>query len=261
MSYLTLLVEKKHGYVIITLNRPDKLNALNGQLLADLHHALVSAQSDNDVHAVILTGSGAKAFAAGADISELQALTAESGLPFSERGQAVANLLEHFGKPTIAAVNGFALGGGCEMALACHIRFASENAQLGLPEVTLGTLPGYGGTQRLTRLVGRAKATELILSGERVNAQEAHKIGLVNDVVSLEELLPRAEKFVQTVLLRSQTAVKSALAAILAAEELPHTEGMHFEADCFAALCATADFKEGTSAFLEKRAAKFQHQA
>ncbi len=261
MSYLTLLVEKKQGYAIITLNRPDKLNALNGQLLADLHHALVSVQNDTDVHAVILTGSGVKAFAAGADIGELQPLTAESGLPFSERGQAVANLLEHLGKPTIAAVNGFALGGGCEMALACHIRFASENAQLGLPEVTLGTLPGYGGTQRLTRLVGRAKATELILSGERVNAQEAHKIGLVNDVVALEELLPRAEKFVQTVLLRSQTAVKAALSAILAAEELPHTEGMRFEAEQFAQLCATADFKEGTTAFLEKRAAKFQHQA
>lgn len=260
MSYLTLLVEKKQGYAIITLNRPDKLNALNGQLLADLHHALISAQNDSDVHAVILTGSGAKAFAAGADIAELQPLNEQSGLPFSERGQAVANLLEHLGKPTIAAVNGFALGGGCEMALACHIRFASENAQLGLPEVTLGTLPGYGGTQRLTRLVGRAKATELILSGDRVNAQEAHKIGLVNDVVPLEELLPRAEKFVQTMLTRSQTAVKAALAAILAAEELGHVEGMRFEAEQFAGLCATSDFKEGTTAFLEKRAAKFQHQ-
>lgn len=261
MSYLTLLLEKKQGYAIITLNRPDKLNALNGQLLADLHHALVSVQQDVNIHAVILTGSGAKAFAAGADIAELQPLAKDSGLPFSERGQAVANLLEHLGKPTIAAVNGFALGGGCEMALACHVRFASENAQLGLPEVTLGTLPGYGGTQRMTRLVGRAKATELILSGDRINAQEAYRIGLVNDVVPLEELLPRTEKFVQTILTRSQTAVKAALSAIIAAEELGHVEGMQYEARRFADLCDTNDFKEGTSAFLEKRAAKFQHQA
>jgi enoyl-CoA hydratase len=261
MSYLTLFLEKKTGYAIITLNRPDKLNALNGQLLADLHHALITVQSDNDVHAVILTGSGVKAFAAGADISELQALVNDNGLPFSERGQAVANLLEHLGKPTIAAVNGFALGGGCEMALACHIRFASENAQLGLPEVSLGILPGYGGTQRMTRLVGSAKAAELILSGDRISAQEAHRIGLVNDVVPLEELLPRAEKFVTTMLTRSQTAVKASLAAILAANELGHVEGMQYEAQRFAELCQTADLKEGTAAFLEKRAAKFEHQA
>ncbi|MCU0424934.1 MAG: enoyl-CoA hydratase-related protein [Candidatus Kapabacteria bacterium] len=261
MSYLTLLAEKKQGYTIITLNRPDKLNALNGQLLADLHHAMTQAQQDASVHAVILTGSGVKAFAAGADIAELQPLDATGGLPFSERGQAVANLIEHLGKPVIAAVNGFALGGGCELALACHVRFASENAQLGLPEVTLGTLPGYGGTQRMTRLVGRAKATELILSGDRITAQEALRIGLVNEVVPQADLLARAEKFVQTVLLRSQSAVRAALSAILAADELGHVEGMHYEAERFAELCDTPDFKEGTSAFLEKRAAKFQHLA
>jgi enoyl-CoA hydratase len=259
MSYLTLLVKKKQSYVIITLNRPDKLNALNGQLLADLHHAMTQAQHDSTVHAVILTGSGAKAFAAGADIAELQPLDGHSGLPFAERGQSVANLIEHLGKPVIAAVNGFALGGGCEMALACHVRFASENAQFGLPEVSLGILPGYGGTQRITRLVGRAKAVELVLSGDRITAQEAQKIGLVNDVVPQEELLARAEKFVETILTRSQTAVHAALTAILAAEELGHIEGMTFEAERFAELCNTPDFKEGTSAFLEKRPAKFQH--
>lgn len=259
MSYLTLLTEKKQGFVIITLNRPDKLNALNGQLLADLHHAMTQAQQDNSVHAVILTGSGTKAFAAGADIAELQPLDASAGLPFSERGQAVANVIEHLGKPVIAAVNGFALGGGCEIALACHVRYASTNAQLGLPEVSLGTLPGYGGTQRLTRLVGRAKATELILFGDRVTAEEAYKIGLVNEVVSQEELLPRAEKLAQSILTRSQTAVRAALSAILAADELGHVEGMHFEAERFAELCDTPDFKEGTTAFLEKRPAKFQH--
>lgn len=259
MSYLTLLVEKKEGYAIITLNRPDKLNALSGQLLADLHHAMTQAQQDTSIHVVILTGSGTKAFAAGADIGELQPLDASVGLLFSERGQAVANLIEHLGKPVIAAVNGFALGGGCEIALACHVRYASTNAQLGLPEVSLGTLPGYGGTQRMTRLVGRAKATELILSGDRLTAEEAYKIGLVNEVVSQEELLPRAEKLAQSILTRSQTAVRAALSAILAADELGHVEGMYFEAERFAELCDTPDFKEGTTAFLEKRPAKFQH--
>lgn len=260
MSYLTLQTEKKQGYTIITLNRPDKLNALNGQLLADLHHAMTQAQQDDSVYAVILTGSGTKAFAAGADIAELQPLDAVTGLPFSERGQAVANLIEHLGKPVIAAVNGFALGGGCEMALACHMRFASENAQLGLPEVSLGTLPGYGGTQRMTRLVGRAKAAELILSGDRITAQEALRIGLVNEVVPQTELLARAEKFVQTMLTRSQSAIQSALSAILAADELGHVEGMRYEAERFAELCNTSDFREGTGAFLEKRSATFQHQ-
>ncbi|MCS6807303.1 MAG: enoyl-CoA hydratase-related protein [Bacteroidota bacterium] len=260
MSYLTLLSEKKLGYTLITLNRPDKLNALNGQLLADLHHALVQAQHDSTVHAVVLTGSGTKAFAAGADISELHTLDSHSGLAFSERGQAVMNLIEHLGKPVIAAINGFALGGGCEIALACHLRFASDNAYLGLPEVSLGTLPGYGGTQRLTRLVGRAKAAELILAGERISAQDALAIGLVNDVVSQDNLLARVERFIQVMLSRSQTAVREALSAILAAEELGHIEGMHYEAERFAALCDTPDFKEGTRAFLDKRSPQFQHQ-
>jgi enoyl-CoA hydratase len=260
MSYLTLLVEKKSHYAVITLNRPDKLNALNGQLLADLQHALSVVQHDASIHAVILTGTGKKAFAAGADIAELQVLNAETGLLFSERGQAVANLIEHLGKPVIAAINGFALGGGCEIAIACHVRFASENAELGLPEVTLGTLPGYGGTQRLARLVGRAKATELILSGNRLTAREAHQIGLVNDVVPQEELLGRAETFVKSVLSRSQTAVRAALASIVAAGETSPAEGMYTEAHHFARLCDTPDFKEGTTAFVEKRAAKFQHQ-
>jgi enoyl-CoA hydratase len=260
MSYLTLLVKKKQGYTVITLNRPDKLNALNGQLLADLHHALLQAQQDETVHAVILTGSGAKAFAAGADIAELQALNAESGLSFAERGQAVANLIERLGKPVVAAVNGFALGGGCEMALACHVRFVSTNAKLGLPEVSLGTLPGYGGTQRMARLVGKAKAVELILSGDHISAEEAARIGLANEVVSPEELLPRAERFVQSILRRSQTAVRAALLAILATEDMEYAAGLRFEAERFAELCDSDDFREGTSAFLEKRQPKFAHQ-
>lgn len=260
MNYSTLLIEKKQGYAILTINRPDKLNALNAQVLGDLHHALTELQHNPQIHALIITGSGAKAFVAGADIAELKPLTHEAGVPFAERGQAVMNLIEHLGKPVIAAVNGFALGGGCELALACHIRFASENASLGLPEVTLGILPGYGGTQRMTRLVGRAKAVELILSGERVTAQEAHRIGLVNAVMPPDGLLAHAEKFVATMLLRSQPAVRASLEAVLAAEELSHLEGMRFEAEKFGALCSTPDFVEGTSAFLEKRAAKFQHQ-
>ncbi len=260
MSYETLLVEETDGYARITLNRPDKLNALNAQLLEELGDALVSLQSAEDVHALIITGSGSKAFAAGADIAELHACDAASGVEFARRGQAVFKQIEYFSKPVIAAVNGFALGGGCELALACHMRFAAEKARFGQPEVNLGIIPGYGGTQRLTRLVGRAKAIELILGGGVIDAETAQTIGLVNGVYPAEELMDATLAFVKIILSKGQVAVRNALQSIIATDELSPSAGMDFEAERFGATTATADFKEGTLAFLEKRPAKFTNR-
>lgn len=257
MEYQTLLLEKKAGYTIITLNRPDKLNALNAQLLYDLADVADSVRNDDSTNALILTGIGAKAFAAGADIAELNEQNAETGAEFARRGQQIFSDLEHIGKPVIAAVNGFALGGGCELALACHVRFCSTNAKFGQPEVNLGIIPGYGGTQRLTRLVGAAKSAELILSGNIIDAQTAASIGLVNSVHAPEELLPFAEKFAQTVAGKAPIAIRAALSAILAAGQTATDAGMEIEARHFGVLCGTEDFAEGTTAFLEKRTAVF----
>lgn len=260
MSYQTILFEKKAGYAIITINRPEKMNALNELVFAELHDCLTFAQKEDDVQALIITGSGAKAFAAGADIAELHKQDGSTGTEFSSRGQAVFNLIEYFGRPVIAAVNGFALGGGCELALACHLRFASENAKFGQPEVTLGILPGYGGTQRLTKLIGRAKSIELILSGAIITASEAERIGLVNSVHASESLIEYAEEFVRIILSKGQLAVRAALEAILAVDELLNLKGLELEAQKFGELCGTADFKEGTKAFLEKRPAEFSNR-
>ncbi|GAB1429471.1 enoyl-CoA hydratase-related protein [Ignavibacteria bacterium] len=257
MEYQTLLVEKKAGYTIITLNRPDKLNALNALLLLELAEAAGSVRNDDSTHALIVTGSGTKAFAAGADIAELHEQNAETGAEFARRGQQIFSNIEHIGKPVIAAVNGFALGGGCELALACHVRFCSMNAKFGQPEVNLGIIPGYGGTQRLTRLVGAAKAAELILSGNIIDAQTAASIGLVNSIHTSEELLPFAEKFAQTVAGKAPIAIRAALSAILAAGQTAADAGMETEARHFGVVCGTEDFAEGTAAFLEKRAAVF----
>lgn len=257
MTFETLLFEKKIGYAVITLNRPDKLNALNNQLFSDLSVAVSQISNDSEIHAAIITGSGAKAFAAGADIAELHEQNSTSGAEFSKIGQRVFDAIEHLGKPVIAAVNGFALGGGCELALACHIRFAATNAKFGQPEVNLGILPGYGGTQRLTQLVGRAKSAELILSGVIINAEAAEKIGLVNSVHEPAELLEYAEKFVQTIVSKAPLAVHAALQSIIASGELTAEEGMNFESRKFGEICGTQDFKEGTKAFLEKRIAVF----
>lgn len=259
MEFSTLLLDRKPGYAVITLNRPDKLNALNAQTLAELYTAVTAIQSDDSVHALVITGSGPKAFAAGADIAELHEQNGDSGYTFAERGQGVFNAIEFLGKPVIAAVNGFALGGGCELALACHIRFAATTAKFGQPEVNLGIIPGYGGTQRLTRLVGRAKATELILSGMLIGADEAAGIGLVNSVHEPDALLPHTEKFVQTLLSKSQPAVRAALECIINVDEKAPLEGLDLEAKKFGEVCGTADFKEGTSAFLEKRTPEFRN--
>lgn len=257
MSYETIIVEKKERYCIITLNRPDKLNALNNTLLDELNEAIGQVKKDNAIQAVIITGTGPKAFAAGADIAQLHTCDTATGAIFAGKGQEVFMAIEKLGKPVIAAVNGFALGGGCELALSCHIRFCSENAKFGQPEVNLGIIPGYGGTQRLTRLVGTAKSAELILSGNIIGADDARTIGLVNAVYSQEHLLEQTEKFVQTILSKSSLAVNAALDCILAVSDMTEAEGMEYEAKKFGEICGTDDFYEGTKAFLEKRPAVF----
>ncbi|MFA6571526.1 MAG: enoyl-CoA hydratase-related protein [Bacteroidota bacterium] len=258
MDYKTIIFEKKENYVLITLNRPEKMNALNKQMFDELDDAFQIIELDETVRALILTGTGEKAFAAGADIKELNDSNKLSGKLFSEYGSKVMQRLAQLRIPTIAAINGFALGGGCELTLACHMRFASENAKMGQPEVNLGIIPGYGGTQRLTHLVGRAKAMELILTGNLINAVDAEKIGLVNAVYKLEELLPKTEEFVKLILSKAPLAVSAGVECILSADELSPLEGLAFESRKFGEVCGTEDFKEGTKAFLEKRQANFK---
>lgn len=252
-----VLVERHDHVAVLTLNRPDKLNALNAEVLSSLELILSDLKADDSVRSVVITGSGPKAFAAGADISELHEQDAVRGRLFAERGQRVFNAIERFGKPVIAAVNGFALGGGCELAMACHIRFASTTARFGQPEINLGIIPGYGGTQRLARLVGQAKALELILSGDMVNAEEAHRLGLVNRLYDPESLMTQAQSFASALAGKAPLALYACLEAVQAAEDLSGLEGMYAEASIFGRTCGTEDFKEGTRAFLEKRTAEF----
>ncbi len=244
------------GVAVVTLNRPDKLNAINTGVLADLNRAFRQARSDDGVRGVVLTGSGDKAFAAGADIAQFTELDALDGHRFALRGQSVFNTIEGMSKPVVAAVNGFALGGGCELALACHLRVASENAQFGQPEVNLGLIPGYGGTQRLPRLVGRGIATELILTGDRITAQRAYEIGLVNHVVATDALLDFARALVVKIASKAPVAVAMALNAIRAVD-LPQPQGLQLEAALFGQACGTEDFQEGVHAFLNKQKPEF----
>jgi enoyl-CoA hydratase len=260
MNYQTLLTETRNRIAFVTINRPDKLNALNEQAKAELKQVFESLRSDADVDVVILTGAGEKSFVAGTDIKELTALDAESGQSFSEGGQAVFNLIENLGKPVIAAVNGYALGGGCELALACHIRIASENAKFGQPEVNLGVIPGYGGTQRLARVVGKGRAMEMILTGDQVDAREALRIGLVNKVVPQPDLLKTAEETAGKILAKGQLSVRTALKAVNATHEANLSDGQMLEARLFGDCCGTEDFKEGTKAFLEKRKPAFKNK-
>ena len=257
MTYENLIVEVKDRVARVTVNRPKLLNALNEKTVREIHAAFSALRHDAAVGAVILTGSGEKAFIAGADINELAVMTPLQGEASSRLGQAALSEIESLGKPVIAAINGFALGGGCELALACHIRIASQNAQIGLPEVTLGIIPGYGGTQRMARLLGKGKALELICSGERVKADEADRIGLVNRVVPLEQLLPVCEELAKKIASRAPLAVRAAIEAVVIGSEMPVEEGQLLEATLFGLLCATEDTKEGMRAFLEKRAANF----
>jgi enoyl-CoA hydratase len=254
----TVLYEKKDAIAYVTINRPKVLNALNHQTWTDLRAAFEEARDEAAVRGVILTGAGEKAFIAGADISELAHVTAVEAERSSSFGQAVLNLIENLGKPVIAAINGFALGGGCETAMACTIRIAAENAKFGQPEVKLGLPPGGGGTQRLPRLVGKGRALQLILSAEIIDATEAHRIGLVNEVVPAAELIPRAETVLKQIFANAPVAVQYALEAVNKGLETSQAEGLALEASFFGLCAATEDKKEGTTAFLEKRPAKFQ---
>ena len=253
-----VLYEKKGAVVYITLNRPKVLNALNHQTWDDLRTAFEAVRDDGEARGVILTGAGDKAFIAGADINELAHFTAVEAEEASAGGQAVLNLVENLGKPVIAAINGFALGGGCETAMACTIRIAAETAKFGQPEVKLGVLPGGGGTQRLPRLVGKGRALQLILSGEIISAQEAYRIGLVNEVVPAANVIPRAEAILKQIFSNAPLAVKHSLEAVNKGLETSQDEGLALEASFFGLCAGTEDKKEGTSAFLEKRAARFQ---
>jgi enoyl-CoA hydratase len=257
MGYENLLYEKKDGIAFITFNRPKVLNALNRKTIEELRDALVDARDDSAVRVLILTGAGEKSFVAGADIGELSVQTPVNGKEFSLFGQSVMHLLETMGKPSICAINGFALGGGCEVALACTIRIASKTARLGQPEVKLGILPGYGGTQRLSRLCGKGVAQELCLTGEMISAEEAHRIGLVNHIYEPAELLPAAESMAKKIIANAPVAVKYAMEAIERGVEMPQEEGLFLEATLFGLACSTEDMREGTKAFLEKRPAKF----
>lgn len=256
--YETILFEQKANIAIIRINRPDKLNALNKKVLEELYSAFKHCGEVESIWGVVLTGSGEKAFVAGADISEINQLTPQTGKEFALKGQSIFSYIEQFPKPVICAVNGFALGGGCELAMACHIRIASENAKFGQPEVNLGIIPGYGGTQRLTRLIGKGLSMYMILTGEMIDANTALQYGLVNKVVSMNELLNEAEKILNTIISKGRIAITTAIRSINAACELPLSEGLKFEADMFSVCCGTQDFKEGTSAFLEKRKPEFK---
>ena len=258
LTLTNLLYAKKDGIAYVTLNRPKVLNALNQQTWEELQAAFEDAQHDSDVRGVILTGGGDKAFIAGADISELAHVTAVEAEKQSSFGQGVLNLIENLGKPVIAAINGFALGGGCETAMACTIRVAAENAKFGQPEVKLGLLPGGGGTQRLPRLVGKGRALLLILSGQTIDAQEAHRIGLVNEVVPATELIPRAEAILKQIFANAPIGLKYALDAVNKGMETTQAEGLSLEASYFGLCAATEDKHEGTTAFLEKRVPRFQ---
>lgn len=253
-----VLVDKQDRIAWVTLNRPDKLNALNNVLLKELECELVGLEHDPEVGVIVFTGAGEKAFVAGADISELKDLDSATAREQALKGQAVFNRIAAMPKPTIAAVNGFALGGGCELALACHIRIASEQAKFGLPEVSLGIIPGYGGTQRLSRLVGSGVALDLILSGDMVSAQDALRMGLVSRVFPKDELKAGAEKLAKTILSRGPLALQRAITAVFEGLEMPLEQGLQFEAALFGLLAASQDMKEGMGAFLEKRAAQFK---
>jgi len=260
MSYQTIKLEFNNKTAVISINRPDKLNALNSNVMSELEHCFTELKKNNDVYVVILTGSGEKAFVAGADISELNKLNMITAKEYAEKGQAVFNLIENMNKPVIAAVNGFALGGGCELALSCHIRLASENAKFGQPEVNLGLIPGYGGTQRLTRLINSGRAMELIITGDIIDAGEAFRLGLVNKVYPLADLLNKAYELADKIASKSQYAVKQAVKAVNICDEVSGSEGLNLEASLFSLCCGTDDFKEGTSAFLEKRKPSFKNK-
>jgi enoyl-CoA hydratase len=255
-----VLYEKKGAVAYVTLNRPKVLNALNKATITDLVEVFENTRDDAAVLGVILTGAGDKAFAAGADISEMANDTPTEAEEKTRRGQRLTTLIENLGKPVIAAVNGFALGGGCELAMACTIRLAVETAKFGQPEVTIGIIPGYGGTQRLPRLVGKGRALQLILSADMIDAQEAYRIGLVNEIVAKDNLIPRAEAILNKINANAPTAVKLAIEAANRGLDVSLAEGLNIEASLFSQCFDTEDRKEGVAAFREKRKPNFKGQ-
>jgi enoyl-CoA hydratase len=254
--YHTLLTSLDNGILTITINRPDKLNALNSQVMQELDEALTELLNQSEVRSVIITGSGSKSFVAGADIAEFVGLDTAQGMQLAQKGQAIFARIEQSPKPIVACVNGFALGGGCELAMSCHFRIASDNAKFGQPEVNLGLIPGYGGTQRLVQLIGKGRALELLMSGEMIDAQKAWQYGLVNAVVPQEELLAKATAILQTINSKAPLAVAKCIEAANAVFD-ETKNGYAVEVAAFGECFDTADMKEGTSAFLEKRKPRF----
>jgi enoyl-CoA hydratase len=251
-------IEKKNKIAYVTIDRPKVLNALNSATMGELQEVFTDLAADSDIRVVILTGGGEKSFVAGADINELAKNNPVEAKAYTHRGQAVLDLIENLGKPVIACINGFALGGGCEIAMACTMRLASENAKLGQPEVKLGIIPGYGGTQRLPRLVGTGLAMQILLTGEMISAQEAHRIGLVNEVVAADRLIARAEEIAAKIIANAPLAIQYCMEAVNQGLNMTLQEGLFLEATLFSVCCATEDKNEGTRAFLEKRAANFK---
>jgi enoyl-CoA hydratase len=258
MTFENLLVEREGAVAVLTVNRPKVLNALNMQTLDELRRAILDLKHDEAVGAVVLTGAGEKSFVAGADINELAVQRPTGGREHAILGQHVLDLIEQMGKPVIAAINGYALGGGCELAMACTIRIAADTAKLGQPEINLGIIPGYGGTQRLARIVGKGRALELLLTGDQVSAQEAHRLGLVNRLVSPAELMAEAKKLAASLASKAPIAIRYILEAVHKGTEMPFSQAQIFEATLFGLVASTDDMREGTGAFLEKRKPVFK---
>lgn len=255
MNYATLLTTQENGIFMVTVNRPDKMNALNKDVMSDLDAVVNEIQNNSEIKAAIITGTGQKAFVAGADISEFAGLSKEEGMQLAKKGQDIFSKIENCNKPIVAAVNGFALGGGCELAMACHFRVASDNAKFAQPEVNLGLIPGYGGTQRLTQLIGKGRALELLMTGNMIDASIALEYGLVNHVVPQEDLLPKAKMILQLIISKAPLAIGNCIAAANAAFS---ETGYQAEVNAFGECFATNDMKEGTAAFLEKRKPHFK---
>jgi enoyl-CoA hydratase len=258
MAFENVLVEQDGAVLVVTINRPKVLNALDARTLTELDEVFTDAARRDDVRVVVLTGAGEKSFVAGADINELSVQTPVGGREHARRGQALFNRIEQLGKPVIAAVNGFALGGGCELAMACTLRLASNSARFGQPEINLGLLPGYAGSQRLPRLVGRGRALELLLTGTQISAEEAHRIGLVNRVVPAAELATEARSLAQAIAAKAPIAVRYILEAVNGGLEMSLTDAQDYEATLFGLVSTTDDMREGTKAFLEKRKPEFK---
>jgi enoyl-CoA hydratase len=258
MTFETLLVERDAAVAVVTINRPKVLNALNSQTISELEAAMLAFKADDHVRAIVLTGAGDKSFVAGADINELAVLSPAEGQQHGRRGQAVFDLIEHLGKPVIAALNGFALGGGCELAMACTLRIAAETARLGQPEINLGIIPGYAGSQRLPRLVGKGRALEILLTGDMVSAPRAYEMGLVNRVVPQADLMTEARKLATALAAKAPLATRYILQAVNHGMEMSQADAQFLEGTLFGLVASTDDMKEGTTAFLEKRQASWR---